>query len=335
MSLSTLGLVIKQLSESSDSTKYVNFRDSKLTRLLQASLGGNAMTSIICAVTPAAFEETQCTLGFASRAKSVKNKPQLNEVMSEAALLKRYKKQLAKLSQDLERLKNENRVAEVEEMESKLQEKEHKLQETDRLNQILEERIQLLKNGLVSGEGATKDGAGKPNMPRAKRRRSWAAGDQALKSRFSLCTRNLPTILETTCTSPESKSTSIENLNNLNRRKSIIQTVNLNNESFETAFTDFELELIKGAQEREEQTTDVTAVNPDVKVDFLKVNVRSENRVKFQDDVQIFRLSNGSNSSESSTPEKKSNCSQGRIFFLFEFNIYLFETSSRLYITIA
>lgn len=66
LSLSTLALVIKQLSESQDSQKYINFRDSKLTRLLQASLGGNAMTAIICAVTPAALDETQCTLSLVS-----------------------------------------------------------------------------------------------------------------------------------------------------------------------------------------------------------------------------------------------------------------------------
>jgi len=58
LSLSTLALVIKQLSESQDS------EDSKLTRLLQTSLGGNAMTVIICAVTPAALDETQCTLSL-------------------------------------------------------------------------------------------------------------------------------------------------------------------------------------------------------------------------------------------------------------------------------
>lgn len=61
LSLSSLGLVIKQLSEGQD---HVNFRDSKLTRILQTSLGGNAMTTIICAVTPAALEETQCTLAW-------------------------------------------------------------------------------------------------------------------------------------------------------------------------------------------------------------------------------------------------------------------------------
>lgn len=42
--------------------RYINYRDSKLTYILQSSLGGNAKTGIICAVTPAAFEETDSTL---------------------------------------------------------------------------------------------------------------------------------------------------------------------------------------------------------------------------------------------------------------------------------
>lgn len=58
-SLSVLSLVMKQLSES---LEFVNFRDSKLTRILQSSLGGNALTAIICAVTPASLEETHSTL---------------------------------------------------------------------------------------------------------------------------------------------------------------------------------------------------------------------------------------------------------------------------------
>ena len=63
LSLSALGLVIMNLSESqSNPQKFINFRDSKLTRILQSSLGGNALTAIICAVTPAVVEETQCTL---------------------------------------------------------------------------------------------------------------------------------------------------------------------------------------------------------------------------------------------------------------------------------
>jgi centromeric protein E len=61
-SLLALGNVIRFLSDPNNANLYVNKRDSKLTRILSASLGGNAMTSIICTVTPAALEETYSTL---------------------------------------------------------------------------------------------------------------------------------------------------------------------------------------------------------------------------------------------------------------------------------
>lgn len=60
-SLLTLSLVINKLSEDPDG--HICYRDSKLTRMLQTSLGGNSMTVMICAITPAAGEETNLTLG--------------------------------------------------------------------------------------------------------------------------------------------------------------------------------------------------------------------------------------------------------------------------------
>lgn len=59
-SLLHLGMAIRALSEGK---KFVDFRSSKLTRILQASLGGNANTAIVCNITPAAIEETASTLG--------------------------------------------------------------------------------------------------------------------------------------------------------------------------------------------------------------------------------------------------------------------------------
>ena len=61
---------------------HVPFRDSKLTRILQPSLGGNARTTIVCTLSPslAYIDESHSTLKFASRAKDIKNKPQVNEV---------------------------------------------------------------------------------------------------------------------------------------------------------------------------------------------------------------------------------------------------------------
>ena len=60
-SLLLLSCVIQILSENKP-MNFINYRDSKLTRILQASLGGNALTSIICTVTPASLDETMSTL---------------------------------------------------------------------------------------------------------------------------------------------------------------------------------------------------------------------------------------------------------------------------------
>ncbi|KAG1688313.1 hypothetical protein DVH05_003746 [Phytophthora capsici] len=85
-SLLTLGRVITALV---DNLPHVPYRDSKLTRLLQESLGGRAKTTIIATLAPCAdsLDETLSTLEYAFRAKSIKNKPQLNQKMTKAGLL--------------------------------------------------------------------------------------------------------------------------------------------------------------------------------------------------------------------------------------------------------
>ena len=74
-SLLTLGKIVTLLSEKRSTTTHIPYRDSKLTRILQSSLGGNSMVAIICTVTPASSckEETINTLKFAARAKFVEN----------------------------------------------------------------------------------------------------------------------------------------------------------------------------------------------------------------------------------------------------------------------
>lgn len=82
---------------------HIPYRDSKLTRILQPSLGGNAKTAIICNVTPAAchVEESHSTLRFACRAKRVVNNAVVNEVLSDAAVLKRQAKEIEELRKAL------------------------------------------------------------------------------------------------------------------------------------------------------------------------------------------------------------------------------------------
>lgn len=103
-SLLTLGTVINKLSEGSGASgAHIPYRDSKLTRILQPSLGGNAKTAIICAITPACqhVEESHSTLRFACRAKRVVNNVTVNEVLSDAIVMKRQADEIEELRKKL------------------------------------------------------------------------------------------------------------------------------------------------------------------------------------------------------------------------------------------
>ncbi|XRB05354.1 kinesin-like protein [Pycnococcus provasolii] len=91
-SLLTLGTVINKLAEGTPAT-HIPFRDSRLTRILAPSLGGNAKTTVICNVAPATrhFAETLSTLRFAARAKKVKNFARVNETVSTGKVLLQQK----------------------------------------------------------------------------------------------------------------------------------------------------------------------------------------------------------------------------------------------------
>ncbi|GFY98129.1 P-loop containing nucleoside triphosphate hydrolases superfamily protein [Actinidia rufa] len=104
-SLMTLGTVIKKLSEGAESQGgHVPYRDSKLTRILQPALEGNANTAIICNITLAQIhvDETKSSLQFSSRALRVTNCARVNEILTDAALLKRQKKEIEELTAKLQ-----------------------------------------------------------------------------------------------------------------------------------------------------------------------------------------------------------------------------------------
>ncbi|KAJ4836248.1 hypothetical protein Tsubulata_028685 [Turnera subulata] len=100
-SLLTLGTVIRKLSKGRNG--HIPFRDSKLTRILQSSLGGNARTAIICTMSPARthVEQSRNTLLFASCAKEVTTNAQVNVVMSDKALVKQLQRELSRLEGEL------------------------------------------------------------------------------------------------------------------------------------------------------------------------------------------------------------------------------------------
>ncbi|KAJ1644094.1 hypothetical protein LPJ64_004190 [Coemansia asiatica] len=85
-SLSALGMVINALTDGKST--HIPYRDSKLTRILQESLGGNSRTTLIINCSPSSFNaaETVSTLRFGMRAKSIKNKAKVNQELSAAEL---------------------------------------------------------------------------------------------------------------------------------------------------------------------------------------------------------------------------------------------------------
>lgn len=107
-SLSALGMVINALTDGKSS--HIPYRDSKLTRILQESLGGNSRTTLIINCSPSSYNdaETLSTLRFGMRAKSIKNKAKVNAELSPAEL----KAMLAKAKSNITNF--ENYVASLE-----------------------------------------------------------------------------------------------------------------------------------------------------------------------------------------------------------------------------
>ncbi|XP_065593004.1 centromere-associated protein E [Cyrtonyx montezumae] len=165
-SLFILGQVIKKLCD--DPSGFINYRDSKLTRILQNSLGGNAKTVIICTITPVSFDETLSTLQFANTAKRMKNTPKVNEVLDDDALLKRCRKEILDLKKQLEEVSLKTQIHAMEKDQLA-----HLLEEKNSLQKVQEDRIRNLTEMLVtSASFASKENA------KAKRRRrvTWAPG---------------------------------------------------------------------------------------------------------------------------------------------------------------
>ncbi|CAO3622231.1 unnamed protein product [Cunninghamella echinulata] len=109
-SLTALGMVINSLTDGKSS--HVPYRDSKLTRILQESLGGNSRTTLIINCSPSSYNEAETisTLRFGVRAKTIKNKAKVNADLSPAelkALLKKVKSDTVTFQQYIQALEHE------------------------------------------------------------------------------------------------------------------------------------------------------------------------------------------------------------------------------------
>lgn len=173
LSLSALGNVIAALV--SGKKKHIPYRDSKLTRLLQDSLGGNTKTLMIAAISPADdnYDETLGTLKYANRAKQIKNKPKVNEDPKDA-MIREYQEELERLKsmlkdgggggESLQRMKTEDRekLDEMQRIQSEfnnnhenlqndLSEQDKLMEEERRKREELEKRLQQMQANMVSG----------------------------------------------------------------------------------------------------------------------------------------------------------------------------------------
>lgn len=237
--LAALGKVISQLS-SRQSGSHVSYRDSKLTRLLQDSLGGNAYTYMIACVTPAEFHlsETLNTVQYAQRARAIQSKPRIQQVAEEGdkqALIERLKAEVAFLRQQIRNSEGSERrdPASAERSERK-NEREIQLQNQlldaqESYNALSQRHTNLISHLASDNEAANADAddvssdVGKSSIERMQRSRSFAESVeqvvleyektiQALESSLSDTRSSLATT-ESTLLERETKCTYVETVN--------------------------------------------------------------------------------------------------------------------------
>ncbi|KAL9119971.1 MAG: hypothetical protein Q9187_003473 [Circinaria calcarea] len=130
--LASLGKVISQLS-SRQASAHISYRDSKLTRLLQDSLGGNAITYMIACITPAEFHlsETLNTVQYAQRARAIQSKPRIQQVSDEndkQALIDRLRAEVSFLREQIRSTERGDRGSDPLERPDRQYEREVELQ---------------------------------------------------------------------------------------------------------------------------------------------------------------------------------------------------------------
>ncbi|CAD8137942.1 unnamed protein product [Paramecium pentaurelia] len=166
-SLSALGNVIAALTELKQPKSHIPYRDSKITRLLEDSLGGNCKTTFMAMISPAieAFNESLSTLKFANRAKNIRNTPMVNQDQDQGALLRKYQLEIQKLKQELDersKLPIDSMVSELEkerqkaledkqEVMSAYEQRNRDLVQEREMRKQLEEKISALNSQMLVG----------------------------------------------------------------------------------------------------------------------------------------------------------------------------------------
>lgn len=125
--------------------------ESKLTRLLQDSLGGRTKTCIIATVSPARcnMEETLSTLDYAMHAKSIRNKPEVNQRMTRNALLKEYIAEIERLKCDVLATREKNGIffsqEHYDQMEAEKELRQSELEEAKKQVEVIENQMRAVR----------------------------------------------------------------------------------------------------------------------------------------------------------------------------------------------
>ncbi|PWY66084.1 kinesin family protein [Aspergillus heteromorphus CBS 117.55] len=224
--LAALGKVISQLS-SRQSGSHVSYRDSKLTRLLQDSLGGNAYTYMIACVNPAEFHlsETLNTVQYAQRARAIQSKPRIQQVTDESdkhAVIERLKAEVAFLRQQLRNAEdNGRRSAAPPDRAERQNEREVEIQNQlldvqESYNALSQRHAKLIsdiaRDSEQGGEAELNDVAslvGRSSVERLKRSQSFAESIEQVVLEYEKTIQSLESSLSNTRSSLSSTESAL------------------------------------------------------------------------------------------------------------------------------
>jgi hypothetical protein len=182
-SLSAFGKVVLALT--SGGSQHVPYRDSKLTRILQGSVGGNCKTTMITTIGPSvnAYAESVSSLKFATRAKKIKNYAVVNQDLTDQTVLAQYQKEILRLRQQLaethasaahpsgtrnevQSLQQRAREAEstAEARHERLLERESEINAERQEKTSLLQKIEDLETQILESDGVGPDGAARPDV---------------------------------------------------------------------------------------------------------------------------------------------------------------------------
>ncbi|KAI9873027.1 MAG: hypothetical protein M1830_000921 [Pleopsidium flavum] len=237
--LASLGKVISQLS-SRQAGSHVSYRDSRLTRLLQDSLGGNAITYMIACVTPAEFHlsETLNTVQYAQRARAIQSKPHIQQVSDESdkqAVIDRLRAEVSFLREQIRNSERGDRRSNIpQERAERQNEREVELQNhlldiQENYSALSQRHAKLISEITKARDGDSSDtptlnGAlGDSAVERLKRSNSFAEAVEQVVLEYEKTIQSLETSLSNT---RSSLSSTESNLLEKETKCAYIETVN-------------------------------------------------------------------------------------------------------------